>query len=202
MSKAEKKAAAKPKGKAAPRKPARNTLMIIATLLAGSAAVRLAAGADTAFAKAADLTNAVSAPTCTTEEGVMALLSEVNARSDKLDERESLLANRATAISVAEDRLKQRIEEMKTAEAELAKTVQIADRGAEDDVTRLVTLYENMKPKQAVPLFETMAPEFAAGFLGRMQPAAAASIMAGLSPDTAYTISVLMAGRNANAPKR
>jgi flagellar motility protein MotE (MotC chaperone) len=46
-----------------------------------------------------------------------------------------------------------------------------------------------------------MDPDFAAGFLGRMRPAAAAGIMAGLSPQKAYTISVLLAGRNAQAPK-
>jgi len=46
-----------------------------------------------------------------------------------------------------------------------------------------------------------MAPDFAAGFLSRMQPAAAAAIMAGMTPEQAYSISVLIAGRNAMAPK-
>ncbi len=46
-----------------------------------------------------------------------------------------------------------------------------------------------------------MAPEFAAGFLGRMRPDAAAAVLAGLKPDKAYSISVMIAGRNATAPK-
>jgi flagellar motility protein MotE (MotC chaperone) len=46
-----------------------------------------------------------------------------------------------------------------------------------------------------------MDPEFAAGFLSRMQPAAAAAVLAGMAPDSAYSISVLIAGRNALAPK-
>jgi flagellar motility protein MotE (MotC chaperone) len=58
-----------------------------------------------------------------------------------------------------------------------------------------------MKPKDAAALFEEMDPGFAAGFLGRMRAVAAASVMAGLSPQTAYSVSVIMAGRNANAPK-
>ena len=45
-----------------------------------------------------------------------------------------------------------------------------------------------------------MTPEFAAGFIGRMRADAAAAIMAGLSPQAAYTISVILAGRNARAP--
>ena len=62
-------------------------------------------------------------------------------------------------------------------------------------------IHENMKPKDAAALFEEMAPEFAAGFLGRMRPDAAGAVMAGLDPKTAYTISVLLAGRNADVPK-
>jgi flagellar motility protein MotE (MotC chaperone) len=45
-----------------------------------------------------------------------------------------------------------------------------------------------------------MTPEFAAGFMARMRPDAAAAIMAGLEPATAYSISVVIAGRNARVP--
>ena len=48
---------------------------------------------------------------------------------------------------------------------------------------------------------KAMEPDFAAGFLGRMRPDAAAAVMAGLTPETAYSISVILAGRNATAPK-
>ena len=50
-------------------------------------------------------------------------------------------------------------------------------------------------------MVEAMKPEFAAGFVGRMRPDAAADIMAGLKPEFAYSISVILAGRNANAKK-
>ena len=82
------------------------------------------------------------------------------------------------------------------------RTVAVADQAAEADVARLVTLYESMKPKEAAPVFEAMAPDFAAGFLARMRPDSAAQVLAGLKPETAYAISLLMAGRNANAPKK
>jgi flagellar motility protein MotE (MotC chaperone) len=58
-----------------------------------------------------------------------------------------------------------------------------------------------MKPKDAAALFETMEPEFAAGFIARMLPDSAAKVMSGLDPKVAYTISVILAGRNASAPK-
>ncbi|OCX66154.1 hypothetical protein BFP70_06205 [Thioclava sp. SK-1] len=178
-------------------------MLIVASLLAGSGILRLGGEVGSAFALAADAPEATTtaADECTTEEGVFALLEEVQKRESRITERESVVAERAKALEVFEERVNQRLQEMKMAEEELSRTIEIADRGAEDDVARLVTVYENMKPKQAVPLFETMDPEFAAGFLARMRPDSAALIMAGLMPDTAYSISVLMAGRNANAPK-
>ncbi|TQS71567.1 hypothetical protein ERN12_11110 [Rhodobacteraceae bacterium] len=187
-----------------PTKARRGTLLILAAFLMGSGFIRVGIGAESAMAQSdetAPETPSNSAPECITQAGVLSMLDELNARASKLDEREALLGNRQAAIDMAESQLTKQIEEMQVAEAELARTVEIADRGATDDVARLVTLYENMKPKQAVPLFETMAPEFAAGFLAQMEPASAAAIMAGLTPDTAYTISVMMAGRNAQAQK-
>ena len=46
-----------------------------------------------------------------------------------------------------------------------------------------------------------MEPSFAAGFLGRMRADVAAAILAGLEPDLAYSISVELAGRNADVPR-
>ena len=57
-----------------------------------------------------------------------------------------------------------------------------------------------MNAKQAAALFEEMDPDFAAGFLGLLEPEKAAEILAGVSPSKAYALSVIVAGRNANAP--
>ena len=102
---------------------------------------------------------------------------------------------------MAEAEIAERLEELRAAEAELAATVAQVETAAESDLGRLVQVYESMKPGDAAALFQTMAPEFAAGFIGRMNPNAAAAILTGLEPDTAYTISVIIAGRNANAPR-
>ena len=56
-----------------------------------------------------------------------------------------------------------------------------------------------MKAKDAAELFSVMTPNFAAGFLSRMQPEAAAAVLSELEPDTSHAISIIFAGRNANA---
>lgn len=90
---------------------------------------------------------------------------------------------------------------MREAEEQLAATLARADRAAEQDVSQLVEVYESMNPKNAAQIFEAMDVTFAAGFLSRMQREAAAEILSGLPPDKAYAVSVVIAGRNASAPR-
>lgn len=182
----------------------RGVLWIIALLFAMSGTIKLVETGGFAVAKqmlASDAGDAKGQDDCVTEPGLMELHAQLQLRQSQLSDREGLVLDREQAIKLAEKRIESRLTELVAAEQALSKTVSIADKAADEDVTRLVTLYENMKPKQAAPLFEEMAPEFAAGFLGRMRPASAAAVMASLDPKTAYTISVMMAGRNAGAPK-
>jgi flagellar motility protein MotE (MotC chaperone) len=109
--------------------------------------------------------------------------------------------NRVAALAVSQAAITARIEEMTAVENELKKTLKIADGAAEADLARLTAVYEAMKPSDAAKVFTKMAPEFAAGFLGRMAPGSAAAVLAGMPADEAYSISVLIAGRNALVPK-
>lgn len=190
------------------RRASRGTLAIIAGLLIGSAAIRLALGADAALARAEE---DVPAPlggqdemredACAPPAEIAPVLAALREREMQIEMRENRMRDRLQALSVAEDEIKLKTDELRAAEEALRQTIALADTAAEDDIARLVAVYEAMKPKDAAALFETMDPEFAAGFLGRMQPTAAAGIMTGLSPKAAYSISAILAGRNASVPK-
>ena len=105
-------------------------------------------------------------------------------------------------MDIAEEEIARQMKALEEAEASLKSTLSIADDAAESDVARLTAVYEQMKPEEAAALFSEMDPQFAAGFLGRMRPDAAAAVMAGLDPADAYSISVILAGRNARAPRQ
>lgn len=182
------------------RRLGRASIMVIAALFAASAAIRFGDGIGHAFAVASPPPG-TSDPACVNESGTMELLKQVQERERRVSEREGLLADRSQAIGLAEKRMEERLAALVLAEQKLAETVTIADKAADEDVARLVTVYENMKPKEAAPLFSAMTPDFAAGFLAKMRPEASAAVMANLEPQVAYTISVIMAGRNAGAPK-
>lgn len=189
----------------------RSALWVIALLLFGSAAIRLGIGAGEAIAletsdmgadmgKDAGKEMPAEMQSCETPEGLEQILTSLSDREELLDAREAMLLDRIAALNIAETEIAKNLKALEDAEAELAATLAVANTAAEDDLTRLTAVYESMKPKEAASLFEEMSPDFAAGFLGRMRPDAAAAIMAGLKAPTAYSISVILAGRNANVP--
>ncbi len=185
-------------------RPTRGTLIAIAALLLGSVVVRIGSNAGQAFARDnAPETHVAEKPSqeCEAAGDLGGVLEALQEREKRLETRELQIKSRMQALSVADQKIEQKLAALTQAEAQLKQTLAIADTAAEDDLSRLTTVYESMKPKDASALFEQMDPEFSAGFLGRMKPSSAASILAGLTAERAYSISVILAGRNANVPK-
>ena len=190
------------------RQMTRGTLVILAALMIVSAAIRLGDGAGKAFARASEVSDVkvnaldpVETPqACETPPDIADLLAAFEARETRIETAEASLRDRMQALEIADREVSRKLAELATAETELRETISMAETAAESDLDRLTKVYESMKPKQAAALFEQMDPNFAAGFLGRMRAEAAAGIMANLSPGAAHSFSVVLAGRNANAP--
>ncbi|MFV0512284.1 MAG: MotE family protein [Jhaorihella sp.] len=190
------------------------TLVVIAALMIGSAAVRFGIFAAPAIAREAGTsqtgipapeqppTSAAATPVAqTTPAELQQLLSAFQQREQALRIREVEIEDQMKALSVADAAVTRKLSALGEAEKRLKATLALADSAAEGDLGRLTEMYQQMKPKESAALFEQMQPEFAAGFLARMRPEAAAGILAGMNPQSAYAVSVVLAGRNANAPK-
>lgn len=184
-------------------RPRRSALSVLFLILALSGLMRIGLSAGHALdAAATEPAPAAEASTCAAgDEPLRAMFDDFKARATRLKQREDMIAIREKAVALAGSEAEKRIAALEEAERKLSETIALADQAAEKDVTRLVAVYERMKPKDAAALFAEMEPDFAAGFLSRMRPEAAAAVMAGLDPKTAYAISVTFAGRNAAAPK-
>lgn len=183
----------------------RGTLPIIAIILVGSGLVRLGSGTSQAIAKglalhSPELETNPEPVACEAGDEIGFVLTALMTREEKLKKRERSVGEQAQTIAFAKQEIRENMALLLKAEQALAATMALAETVAEDDLIRLTSVYENMKPDDAATLFEEMAPDFAAGFVGRMRPDAAAQIMSNLPPQTAYSISVILAGRNALAP--
>ncbi|WP_187431456.1 hypothetical protein ROLI_038640 [Roseobacter fucihabitans] len=194
-------------------KNGRGSILLIVSLLVGSAVVRVGTGAGQAVATENPLAPSEKQEAITAEAPQDSILSDddkvemavllrsFQEREARISEKEEKIAIRMKTLKVADEEIERRLTMLEEAETSLRGLLALANTAAEDDLVRLTTVYENMKPKDAAPLFEQMEPDFAAGFLGRMRADAAAGIMSGLSPQAAYSISVILAGRNADVPK-
>lgn len=182
----------------------RRGLALLALMLMFSGVARIGGGvghalADDGATEPAPQSAAQAA--CEPDGGSSALLQSLREREARVLVQEAKAADREQALALARKEIDAKMAELVSAEEILAATIAQADQAAEKDVAALVAMYESMKPKDAAHLFAEMEPNFAAGFLARMRPESGAAVLAGLEPAKAYTISVILAGRNANAPK-
>jgi flagellar motility protein MotE (MotC chaperone) len=172
-------------------------LVTLAAVLAVSGLIR--AGDAVSAALALDAGASAGLPAGDPHVDISAALTALRDRQAELDRREAALNERLRSLTLAEHNVAQQMDALRDAEDTLRDLMTKAEEAAEGDLAQLTAVYENMKPKEAALLFERMSPGFAAGFLGRMRPDSAASILSGLTPELAYAISVLLAGRNAEA---
>ena len=177
-------------------------ISLILTCFAISALLRLGSG-GVAIAEELATTepeHVSPIPTEVPTPEVGSLLESIRNRQEQLSRKEEEIATRQKVLNEAEVRIAVQLEKLEQAEQNLARTLAIADSAAENDLQQLTEVYEKMKPKNAAEVFGTMDISFAAGFLSRMRPESAAGILSEMPPNAAYSISVVMAGRNANAP--
>jgi flagellar motility protein MotE (MotC chaperone) len=121
------------------------------------------------------------------------LLQAIRERRRQLDVREAGLAERRRMLEVIERRASELLRELQETRDTLEATLATADKEAAAQLTRLVTIYEGMKPKEAARIFEAMPAEVAAGFVRRMREAKSALIMAHLDANHAYAITLSIA---------
>jgi flagellar motility protein MotE (MotC chaperone) len=181
----------------------KHVLVFVAALLIASGGVRMATGVGPAIAFAEEQmaeTEGEQAIPVSAIPQIEPLLAALQAREVRISEREVAIEDRLRALTAAEEEITKRLSELEAAEVSLSAALSLSETANDSDIARLTAVYENMKAADAASLFEEMAPDFASGFLVRMRPEMAAAIMAGLDPPTAYSISAIIAGRNANAP--
>jgi len=182
-------------------------LFWVAFMFLGSALLRLGLETAPAIAREAMQPDQGDAPAAHhAEQGsgsdaeLDQLMQALKARETRVETREKQIEERLKALRIADQKISEKMTALTEMESALRETLALADGASEADLARLTSVYEKMKPKDSAALFETMDPAFAAGFLARMRSDSAAGIMTSLSPDAAYTISVILAGRNASVP--
>ena len=125
-----------------------------------------------------------------------ALLERLSERRQELEKRQSELDMRDTLLKAAEKRLELRINELKDAEERIVAATSRKEEGEILRLKNLVTMYENMKAKEAAKIFDRLDISLATEVAKLIQPRRMSDIMAQMSPDSAQRLTVELASRS------
>ncbi len=127
-------------------------------------------------------------------ERLQARRGELEARSRELDMRENL-------IKAAEKRIEARIAELKDLEGRVATAVQQQDDGEAQQFKNVVTMYENMKAKDAAKIFDRLDLRVLVDVATQINPRRMSDILAQMAPEGAERLTVELATRAVNKDK-
>jgi flagellar motility protein MotE (MotC chaperone) len=114
--------------------------------------------------------------------------AELDARARDLDMRESLL-------TAAEKRLESRIAELKELEARVNNAAQAKSDGEAARFKNLVSMYENMKAKDAARIFDRLDLKVLIEVALQINPRRMSDILALMTPEAAERLTIELAAR-------
>jgi flagellar motility protein MotE (MotC chaperone) len=124
-----------------------------------------------------------------------AILERLQQRREELDTRARELEMRESLIQSAEKRIDTHLNEIKDIESQI-KTEKEQNNEAEGArLKALITMYENMKPRDAAKIFNGLDDGVLVEVAARINPRSMADIMAQMQPDVAQRLTVELANR-------
>lgn len=128
-------------------------------------------------------------------ESEVALLQRLADRRLQLDAQAKKLDTRESLLNAAEKRLDERINRLKEIETSIAALIERFDKQEEERLTKLVQVYESMKPKSAAAIFDQLDMEILLAVARRMDEAKMAEILSKMSPEAAKRLTIEMASQ-------
>jgi flagellar motility protein MotE (MotC chaperone) len=126
-----------------------------------------------------------------------AILESLQKRRAELDSRAHELDTREDLLRAAEKRVGGRIDELKDLEARVSSILQQKDEGEVARLKNVVTMYENMKAKDAAKIFDGLDIKILLDVAKEINPRRMSDILALMSPENAQRLTVDLAMRSA-----
>lgn len=127
------------------------------------------------------------------------VLQTLGVRRGQLDAREQALSTQVALLEAASRKLDDRTRALAQVRGQLQGLLGQADTQTQGEVTRLVAVYSNMRPREAAAIFTSLNDAVRLPVAGAMRPQKLALIMAQMPPATARELTEKMARRFAGA---
>ena len=135
---------------------------------------------------------ALERPASPAERAILERLAE---RRAELDTRAREIEMRESLLKAAEKRLEGRVAELKDLEARVNTALQMKEEGDAARFKNLITMYDNMKAKDAAKIFDRLDPKVLIEVSSQLNPRRMSDILAQMSPEAAERLTVELAAR-------
>jgi flagellar motility protein MotE (MotC chaperone) len=126
----------------------------------------------------------------------VAVLQQLSKRRTELDARARALDEREVLVAAAEQRMDQKMAELKAMQSTLQDLLKQRSAAEETQLQSLVKIYENMKPKAAAGVFEELDMDILLEVVSRMKERKVAPILALMTPTRAKELTFELAQRD------
>ena len=126
----------------------------------------------------------------------LAILERLSERREELEERAKSIEMREALLNAAEKRLEKRVSELKALEQSIQQATRERKQEQQEDLGKLVAMYQSMKPKQAARIFEVLDPDVLLDIVKIMKPRKVAAILGNMRADSAGALSQAIAKGN------
>jgi len=133
--------------------------------------------------------------------GERAVLESLNQRRQELEARARELDVRENLLAATEKRVEARLAEIKAAEERINATVHKKDEAEAARFKGLVSMYENMKPKDAAKIFDRLDMRILIELAAQLNPRRMSDILGQMSPEVAERLTSEIATRSGAVEK-
>ncbi|MBL8546698.1 MAG: hypothetical protein JNL81_09540 [Hyphomonadaceae bacterium] len=158
-----------------------------------------AGGGDAAATSGAETTAHCPAPTLAEMAGLsqseVQVLQALGARRAELDARGEALGTQDGLMLAAEQRLNERLAELRTLETHVNDLLGQLDVAQEERLRSLVDVYQRMRAKDAAAVFDGLDDEVLVQVASRMRQANLAEVMGRMEPTRARALTQMLADR-------
>lgn len=155
--------------------------------------------APAAAAAPAPAANQCAAPSLADMAGLsqaeVQVLQALSARREALDQRAESVDTQDELMAAAEQRLNQRLTELRALEANVNDLLGRLDEAQEQRLASLVDVYQRMRAKDAAAVFDGLEDDVLVQVASRMRQANLAEVMGRMSPERARALTQMLADR-------
>ena len=131
-----------------------------------------------------------------------ALLERLSERRLELEQRAREIEVRETLLQAAEQKLQAKTNELKEIEARIVTATQKKEEAEQARMKSLVTMYENMKAKDAARIFDRLDIRLATDVANQINPRRMSDILAQMTPEAAERLTVELAKRETGSAEK